>query len=549
MQKLTKTYKKIERTIGGLKFAVVIITLFAIALVYGTFMESYHGAEFANRLVYKSWWFMAIQGFMFLSILMATLIRLPAKPRLYGFYTIHAGLIILFIGSFITYISGVDGTIQLLPNSPTNKVLINEDLLRIEYPSKNKAITFKLPFKAFENDINGDYESIHIGKYLPSAKSSLVWTKSDEAVEHSTRYLIFNGERGISQEVTMALNPASDFKSTTKLGPLSIHYMPETLTNCFGLESKSGFLIWNINTGECYTPEQKKITLAKTDQGNSFLTFQYEGSWLKFFPDFSPLPVNDDLTRREDTPYRVFSRSIFQDKPHLFLFGKSAAYYVKRKKKWVLKKFKDNLLALPWMGFQMRLIEHVNGAYPVKVPAYTRPIQDGGKIIAGDMKAVEVSILGTNYWITSENPLILDNGKERIRIRITQKQLLLPYQINLDNFKMKKNPGTNSPASYESFVTLLDGRNSEGGKKHHVFMNNPLKYDGFTFYQSSYFPIGPDDFGSVFSVNFDPGRPIKYLGSLLLVLGSIWHYMIRRRRRKKQSVSTTQVLKLGEQNA
>ena len=548
MQNLSKTYKKLERTIGGLKFAVIIISVFTISLVYGTFMESYHGAEFANRLVYKSWWFMAIQAMMFLSILMATLIRLPAKPRLYGFYTIHAGLIIIFIGSFITYISGVDGSIQLLPNSPSNKVIINEDLLRIEYPARKKAITFALPFKAFENDINGQYEDIQIGRYLPSADNKLEWKESSEKVEHAGRYLIFNDQRGISQELTLALNPASDFKSTTKLGPLSIHYMPKTLTQCFGLQSQSGFLIWNTESGECFTPEQKNIQMSKTKQGNSFLTFKYEGSWLKFFPDFSPLPINEDLTRREDTPYRVFSRSIFQDKPHLFVFGKSAAYYVKRKKKWVVKSFDNDILALPWMGFQMRLLEHVDGRYPVKVPSYTRPIQDSGKIIAGDMKAVEVSLFGKYYWITSENPLVLDNGKEQIRIRITQKQLVLPYQINLDNFKMQKNPGTNSPASYESFVTLLDGRISEGGKKHHVFMNNPLKYDGFTFYQSSYFAIGPDEYGSVFSVNFDPGRPIKYLGSLLLVLGSIWHYFIRRKRRKKKSIQSHQIL-VGEQNA
>jgi hypothetical protein len=75
-------------------------------------MESYHGAEFAGRLVYKSWWFMLIEFGMFISIFMATVVRLPIKKRLYGFYVIHTGLIILFIGSFFTYINGIDGSIQ-----------------------------------------------------------------------------------------------------------------------------------------------------------------------------------------------------------------------------------------------------------------------------------------------------------------------------------------------------------------------------------------------------------------------------------------------------
>ena len=60
-------------------------------------------------------------------------------------------------------------------------------------------------------------------------------------------------------------------------------------------------------------------------------------------------------------------------------------------------------------------------------------------------------------------------------------------------------------------------------------MNNPLKYDGFTFYQASYFKVG-EQHGSVLSANIDPGRPFKYLGSILLVLGSLWHYYLRRKK-------------------
>ncbi len=60
-------------------------------------------------------------------------------------------------------------------------------------------------------------------------------------------------------------------------------------------------------------------------------------------------------------------------------------------------------------------------------------------------------------------------------------------------------------------------------------MNNPLKYQNFTFYQASYFQSQEGPMGSILSVNFDPGRPWKYLGSLLLVFGSIWHYFLRRK--------------------
>jgi len=118
------------------------------------------------------------------------------------------------------------------------------------------------------------------------------------------------------------------------------------------------------------------------------------------------------------------------------------------------------------------------------------------------------------------------NG-ERITFELSKKQLLLPYELVLDQFKMDTDPGTNNPASYESFVTLFKG--NEGSTKHRVFMNNPLKYKNFTFYQASYFQTNEGPYGSVLSVNFDPGRFWKYLGSFLLVFGSIWHFVLRKK--------------------
>jgi len=95
---------------------------------------------------------------------------------------------------------------------------------------------------------------------------------------------------------------------------------------------------------------------------------------------------------------------------------------------------------------------------------------------------------------------------------------------------MDTNPGTMTPASFESFVDLFDGTSS---KAHHLFMNNPLDYRNFTFYQASYFQLGQGQgYGSVLSVNYDPGRPWKYLGSLLLVLGSTWHFYLQKKKKK-----------------
>ena len=190
------------------------------------------------------------------------------------------------------------------------------------------------------------------------------------------------------------------------------------------------------------------------------------------------------------------------------------------------------------MNFKIRLLKYSPDRYPIQVPKAVVPIQDNGKIIKGDIKAVEVEVGGKSYYVRSDGPLELSNSSLNVRLQITSKQIKLPYQITLERFKMNKNPGTNDPASYESFVQLLDGRGATGVEKHHVYMNNPLKYDDFTFYQASYFPVGKDaqgedQYGSALSVNYDPGRFFKYLGSLLIVLGSIWHFIINRKKTKK----------------
>lgn len=538
MKNFIKMYKKTERFIGSLKFAVIIILLFAVFLIVGTFLESWNGTEYAQKVVYKSWWFILSEFLMFLSILIATLVRLPPKKSLYGFYAIHSGLILIFIGSFITYVSGIDGSIELVPGKPSNKIILPEDVLKIHFVNDKKSILVDLPSSAFTSKLNLKYKDVELLEYLPSADEEKIIKKSEKIegfLDHSGDFFLSNEQFG--QNFTLSLNPNSDFKSTTKLGLLTINYMPEHLHECFVKPSKSGYVIWDLNKNTCYTAEEKKIEPQETKTKNVFLVFKDEkGAWLKFFPDFSPMPLNDDLTKIEESNFRVFSKKLFEKTPNLFIFGRKVAFYKERKKAWISDSFDpiDKAIELPWMNFKLSLIKHYDNQYPVLIPVYTKPIQDNGRIIHGNTKAVKLKMGLEEYWVTTEQPLILRSGEEEVRFQLIQKEVLLPYEINLDRFKMGTDPGTMNPASYESFVTVFDGRKKENASfSHHIYMNNPLKYNDFTFYQASYFPLNDTDFGSVLTVNFDPGRFMKYLGSFLLVFGSIWHYFIRRKKGAK----------------
>lgn len=530
-------YQKIEKSLGGLKFAVIIILIFSAFMIAGTFIESWYGTDYAGRLIYKTPLFMLVQFLMFLSIIFATLIRLPIKKRLHGFYVIHLGLIVIGVGSFVTYVAGIDGTIHLGPMTPTRQIIISDDVVEIIGKDDFKRATLKLPYKAFPTNINVSYGDITILDYLPFADRETQWLpESGEQKSqntHSTSYTIANDN--VSQDFTLSLHPeAYDFKASLSMGLLNITYLPNSMLECFSKENPSGLILWDSRIATCKTIEELKIKLNKTSTGKRFFAIKESGRVYSFVPDVSPWALDENVTPISDSPLRVFSKDIFKEKPNLFLFGKAASYYDKNIDKWVNDSFEGkNKIDLPWMGFELFLNKHSEHEVPTIVPIYTTPIQKQGALIKGELRAVKVKVRDQIYWATNERPVsVLIDGK-KYDIYLTKKSFELPFELTLTTFKMDKDPGTNNPASYESFVGLFHEGNTTN---HHIFMNNPLKYDGFTFYQASYSQDEQSGmYSSTLSVNVDQGRWLKYLGSILLVIGSIWHFVINKRFRKKEN--------------
>ena len=181
------------------------------------------------------------------------------------------------------------------------------------------------------------------------------------------------------------------------------------------------------------------------------------------------------------------------------------------------------------MGATIELLAHETGRFPRLIPTPMTPVQNNNQLIAGTQRAVLIDVLGESFWLKKNMPVTLKVDGEEIKLELSNEKMILPFEFTLSEFKMDTDPGTRNPASYESFVNLFT---IDGNEKHHVFMNNPLKYADFTFYQASYFQDANQNYGSVLSVNYDPGRFWKYLGSILLVFGSTWHFWINRKKRK-----------------
>ena len=99
-------------------------------------------------------------------------------------------------------------------------------------------------------------------------------------------------------------------------------------------------------------------------------------------------------------------------------------------------------------------------------------------------------------------------------VKYGSKEIKAPFSIKLRDFQLERYPGSRSPSSYASEVTVMD---IDSTFDYRIFMNNVLDYKGYRFFQSSY---DPDEGGTVLSVNHDYwGTLLTYIGYFLMALG------------------------------
>ena len=110
------------------------------------------------------------------------------------------------------------------------------------------------------------------------------------------------------------------------------------------------------------------------------------------------------------------------------------------------------------------------------------------------------------------------------------KMVELPFSLKLNDFELKRYPGSNSPMSYSSDIIVEDARSKDYPYK--IYMNHVLDHDGYRFFQSSY---DQDELGTVLSVNRDPGKIPTYVGYFLLGLGLFFNIVNPRSRFRKLS--------------
>jgi len=137
------------------------------------------------------------------------------------------------------------------------------------------------------------------------------------------------------------------------------------------------------------------------------------------------------------------------------------------------------------------------------------------KVKAGDKEKI-VDLTGGQYY--EGNPAIFRLDSLNFVMFYGPKRIKLPFSLKLRDFQIEYYPGSQSPKSYASEITVLD---KDTVFNYRIYMNHVLDYKGYRFFQASY-SITPEYERTVLSVNHDFwGTWITYLGYALLYFGLI----------------------------
>ncbi len=137
------------------------------------------------------------------------------------------------------------------------------------------------------------------------------------------------------------------------------------------------------------------------------------------------------------------------------------------------------------------------------------------KLKAGE-QSKEIELFGGQYY--TGNPLITSLGGLNFVISYGPLKIGLPFKIKLRDFEIQYYPGTQSPKSYASEITVID---KDTAFDYRIYMNHVLDYKKYRFFQSSY-AITPEYEQTILSVNHDFwGTWLTYFGYALLYFGLI----------------------------
>jgi hypothetical protein len=176
---------------------------------------------------------------------------------------------------------------------------------------------------------------------------------------------------------------------------------------------------------------------------------------------------------------------------------------------------------------------------------FTPAKSDGAPAMAKDLPdAVRIRVEQNGntieQWVPAGWQISVPTSPNETQIAFGFRQLALPIALELLDFEVKRNEGSDSPAGFKSMlrVTTSTGETATGS----CWMNHPFSYPadwwrawtGLT-YKMSQASWNPENLGqSTVQILRDPGWFLKWIGSLLVVIGVFMMFYLQPYRKQTE---------------
>jgi hypothetical protein len=482
--RILKLPTKLFQVFCSLKLAVLVILSLAFSLGAGTFVESLNDTPSAQYWIYRSDWFHALLALLGVNIFCVAISRFPWTKKHIPFLLAHAGILILLAGSWITERAGIDGNLRISEGETAS--IVDLDTASLVLSEKGGTYSIPIPWLPpsvkFKPFTAADY---HVPYDL----------KVDQFLSHSDPIVAFIPNIIDPRDLIpkKPASPALHFQLTG--GPMGVSQDIWLWTGAPGWkELQAGPAHFSLE-GD---PSAPALVAKKPEPGK---------------------PGRPTIQFRVEKDGGISFSSLTSD-------GKKAEGRFKK------ERIVGQVIHPGWKGdVTLTLLDWVPDAVasttykPARVEYGPQAPTSAIHIVAS--QTVDV-------WLGLGDRAVLHLDNHDVEIGYFPRRVMLPFSIRLEKFTVDHDQGTLTPAAYSSRVSVLDGK---GQKDVDISMNEPLAMGGYTLYQASYEDGSPRPVTSIFAVNRDPGRPWKYLGSALIVLGSIVLFYGRTKKAKPRATS------------
>lgn len=488
--------KNIIKSIGDLRVSVVLFLLFALFCALATFIESAYGTPTAWAMVYDTFWFEYIQLLLGINLLCGMF-----RYKMFGLKKLplmifHISFLFILVGSAMTRYAGFEGILPIREHTQNSLIESSKTSLRISvikdgerYSAVNDRYIGNLPFaNSFKLKLNlGDDQAIL--KYKDLILNAHYTYKENN---NSDPLLVLM----LSQKGSQGVDVKFEKGEVKNIEGVNFAFMNDNVKAPFVKIDENLTLSSSENLHFLSMLDGQNLDLKIGEKANAKEKRLYEINDISFVVKAASLHAQEALqgsNRPQDESFWLWFKSAWLEVGRTMListFGEPQNW-----KNSLLLHFKDFALSNENKNLEL------TGSNALKLElSYKNETKE--------------------FYIFEYNkPIMIELAGQKFFISWALSYEQLPFDIYLRDFVLDRYPGSMSPASYASEITV---KNNNENFDYRIFMNNVLDYDGYRFYQSSY---DQDEKGTVLSVNKDPGKIPTYIGYFLLCLGMFMNFL------------------------